>query len=110
MGAFKTQHPARATRDALTTSQAMAVFDCHTQPDMLADVDTDRAVKRANPTLDTPVDFRHNLPFDQCFPATSVLFEQVIYSHICFKLYLYFGDWHRGWIIGVKSAYSFFGE
>ena len=45
MGAFKTLHPARATRDALTASQAMAVFDCHTQPDMQADVDTDRTAK-----------------------------------------------------------------
>lgn len=65
------QHPPRATRDALTTCQASAVFDRDAHPGVPADIDTDRTVKRTNSTLNTPGWIRDHLPLDNYLPPGS---------------------------------------
>jgi len=59
---FEAQYATRTTSQAFTTRQAMVVHYGFAFPDVLANINTDRAVKCANTTLDTKFFLCDNLP------------------------------------------------
>jgi hypothetical protein len=69
---FEPQHPARATVDTLTASQAIRIDHVLSKPDIPADVNADGAIKCANTALHTAGWFGNNMPTGKDFaPARS---------------------------------------
>jgi hypothetical protein len=64
-GTFEAQNAARAPANALTACQTVPVYDRYTRPGVPANVNTDRAVIRANTALNTPGRVWNNLARDQ---------------------------------------------
>jgi hypothetical protein len=58
------QHATRATLDAFAAGQASWISDILPGPGMKANIDPDRAIKRANSTLNTTFRFRDDMPGD----------------------------------------------
>ena len=74
------EYAARTAFHTFTACQAIRIFDGFSKPGMQPDVNADRAIERADSTLNTAFRFRDNMPGCQCFYTVGFIAEWKIHK------------------------------